>query len=678
MSNLCRLCLDFEQNFACPRNFEKAIGGFKNFVHHQSLSALKEFMNKGCQLCKLLYNGYLHTRHARREEEDEDKSLQDIESLVDVRELYELQCYIVLSRFRNNDPYCLELVLSSDVRPYPLVENVTFALAVETDRSPFDTSHGVIRSRQCGTTADLRMAKRWIDDCECEHEKCKTAVHEYPTRLLRISDTADSIMLVRTDPLQDYQYVALSHRWGDHKPALTVESNLEDRMRGFSVQDLPATFRDAVFTANKLGYQYLWVDSLCIVQDEEKDWERECPRMSTIYQGAALTVAAPAAKDSSIGFLHKRPLHEDPSYEPCTIQYRDVQGQPVNTMKIWYPGCHRSPQSSIRLNVLGKQPESVLENRGWLLQERMLSPRILYFGSYQMYFECRTLPQYEYVHDNDIMSDQEDLRDFKPFDTWRKSRWWRHFVENYSRQALTVSTDRFPAISGIIHACRPPPGEVYLAGIWSRELPSSLLWYVQEQSEESEQEQTTYTDEKHKQESAIVSSQYDYIAPSWSWASVKHNVVFPTSHTFIGLKDVLNIVVVSCSTTLVDSSPDADPYGRVKEGHLHVQGKLCKVDTNGGSPFELSSNGAKKSSWHVFLDDIAERHGILQALGFSEIYALEIGITEGSGFALAIVPVLRTESYFRRIGLLRTYKGNPEEMMDEWFGRVQQQDLTII
>lgn len=269
-------------------------------------------------------------------------------------------------------------------------------------------------------------------------------------------------------------------------------------MRGIPVGNLPATFRDAVIATNQLRYQYLWIDSLCIVQDDVKDWETECPRMSLVFQGATLTIAVPGAKDSSVGFLHRRPLHDNPDYHPCAVQYRDHQGNPINTIKIWYPGFHRVKEAPMDLNgrlarvrdlgflhdqsqVLGKEPESALINRGWVVQERMLSSRIFYFGSYQMYFECNSLTHDECTHDNLEMV--LHLKSIRPFCTWNKSRWWLNFVEEYSRRALTFSSDRLPAISGIIHACKPPPGEVYPAGIWKSNLPEGLLWRVSNRTE---------------------------------------------------------------------------------------------------------------------------------------------------------------------------------------------------
>ncbi|RBR13522.1 uncharacterized protein FIESC28_08150 [Fusarium coffeatum] len=485
-------------------------------------------------------------------------------------------------------------------------------------------------------------------------------------------------------------------------------------MRGIPVGNLPATFRDAVIATNQLGYQYLWIDSLCIVQDDNRDWETECPRMSSVFQGATLTIAVPGAKDSSVGFLHKRPLHDNPDYQPCALQYRDFQGNPTNTIKIWYPGFHRIKEAPIDLNerlarvrdlgflhdqsqVLGKEPESVLINRGWVVQERMLPSRILYFGSYQMYFECSFLTQDECTHGN-----SEDFSHFKsiqPFCTWKKSRWWFSFVREYSQRALTFSSDRLPAISGIIHACKPPPGEVYLAGIWKNNLPEALLWRVSNRTENTEGPIVAHmVDETNDKSSAIVAWQ-GYVAPSWSWASANYGVDFE-DFQFKRFGGVSTLEFISCSTTLVDSSADADPYGRVKAGYLEVRGKLCKAAvTQTPDPkimyaWKLSSQGIFQTPVKFFPDAISEllshittdinrpSESMDPGGAFPELYALAVGFTGGwYGFGLLITPIFGTKNHFRRVGLLtfyNDYRGKYLKDMAIWFGEGQTEVLTIL
>ncbi|KAF5643442.1 heterokaryon incompatibility protein [Fusarium tjaetaba] len=734
-STLCSVCLDFEQNCVRPESFVEAKdNNYKIYLHHGSLPALKGSMQNGCQLCKLLYNGYVYTCYALRKSQDEGKSLRAIESLIDQLEPSRPQLHLVFSPGHLLSPYRLNILMKhATPLSYPLVRMAEFAIAVKagkkhpsspsvslvltccSDEPPFDTPGEVPRRRQCDATADFSLAKKWVTNCQNHHPSCKVAPACNPTRLLQIIDNTTSIKLVLTHPSQRYKYVTLSHRWGDFKPALTQRSNLQEHMRGIPAGNLPATFRDAVIATNQLGYQFLWIDSLCIIQDDEKDWETECPRMSSVFQGAALTIAVPGAKDSSVGFLHKRPLHDDHDYRPCELQYRDSHGNPINTIKIWYPGFHRMKEPPTDLNerlarvrdvgffhdqsqVLGKEPESVLINRGWVVQETMLSSRILYFGSYQMYFECCSLTQDECTHDN--LKDFSRFKSIVHFDSWKKSRWWFRFIEEYSRRALTFSSDRLPAISGIIHACKPPPGEVYLAGIWKSSLPEALLWRVSERTQNIEGPIVApITDGTNDKSSAIVARQ-GYVAPSWSWASANKEVDFE-DFQFTRFKGVSALEFISCSTTLVDSSADADPYGRVRAGYLEVRGKLCKAAvTRSSDPkfmcaWKLSSQGFFQVPAKFFPDNVSELlpqittdinrppESMDPGGAFPELYALAVGSTEEGwdGFGLLITPIFGSKNHFRRVGLLTfhdEYRGKYLEDMAGWFGESQIEVLTIV
>lgn len=125
----------------------------------------------------------------------------------------------------------------------------------------------------------MDIASGWVGDCLQNHGAChRVSEHaENPSRLLRIVCDATIFRLICTLQTTKYEYVALSHRWGNIlQPVLTLNANLEERMRGISIETLPATFRDAIRVTKSLGYEYIWIDSLCIVQDDKVDWEREC------------------------------------------------------------------------------------------------------------------------------------------------------------------------------------------------------------------------------------------------------------------------------------------------------------------------------------------------------------------------------------------------------------------
>lgn len=169
------------------------------------------------------------------------------------------------------------------------------------------------------------------------------------------------------------KYVALSHRWGnlsvDQKMFCTHQSNLESRLRGFHVSELPKTFQDAVKVVRAIGIRYLWIDSLCIVQwgDEKRDWNNEASKMQDVYSEAYCVIAATAASDSYCGFLDRynrvESFHVDgPSGRICVSSDIDDFDQDVEAAEI--------------------------NNRAWILQESVLARRIIHFTSNQMYWEC--------------------------------------------------------------------------------------------------------------------------------------------------------------------------------------------------------------------------------------------------------------------------------------------------
>lgn len=556
------------------------------------------------------------------------------------------------------------------------------------------------------------------------HENCrknKNAIAaEKPTRLLQINEDVTSVRLISTTQSSDYEYVALSHRWGIKKPALTLRCNMQERMQGFSVSTLPRTFRDAMTSTRGLGYEFIWIDSLCIIQDDEADWVYECPRMSIIYRGAVVTIATPAAPDSSAGFLHERKAVSSEDYKPCPLQYRDEEGAPRGSIKFWYPGCHseavpqsRPESSTPPQDVLRQQPGSVLENRGWILQEWLLSTRVLYFGSYQMYFECLSTARFESTH-TEIRLQDSAKRLSKHIPSFRSPvqfySWWRQFVERYSECVLSVAEDRLPAISGILHAVKPVQlGDTYLAGIWKGSLPWSLIWRLDGK--------TYYYPSRlnygaAKTQEAVSGSPAScaevnapYVAPSWSWAAKMCKIRFVKQE--LDNKPVAwKFRFVSCSTTL-PANPSlrisADPYGRVTGGSLHVRGKLRRAVVARYSEqrcfmaYALPFETRKGEEVAFFPDDIprysflpvAEDRGNglghnptteeVQYRAYPEIYALEVGFLEmNSGVALALEPVPGKPGTFRRVGLIHFFFGHVEDLMKQWWDGIDEELLEVI
>jgi hypothetical protein len=168
------------------------------------------------------------------------------------------------------------------------------------------------------------------------------------------------------------KYIALSHCWGMAKPISTTKGTLEAHCKEIKFGDLPKSFRDAVITTRQLGVQFLWIDSLCIIQDDADDWRYESERMEKVFASAYCTIAATSAKDSNEGFLTHR------SVKQCVRLVDKNAGPPFSVYACEVvDGNFKCDVENGRLNT-----------RGWVFQERALSPRTIHFTPMQTYWEC--------------------------------------------------------------------------------------------------------------------------------------------------------------------------------------------------------------------------------------------------------------------------------------------------
>jgi Heterokaryon incompatibility protein (HET) len=163
---------------------------------------------------------------------------------------------------------------------------------------------------------------------------------------------------------QTGRYVALTHCWGSSKPNRTESSTYQKHLSGMPFKSLPKTFQDAVTVTRALDVPFLWIDSLCIIQDSIEGWENECQKMPGIYTNSVVTIAGPAAAGCRVGFLHRRPVADQGSVHLRWQVSNSATHYDVTLQSI----CDR---------FIGPEPEddSALGKRAWVLQERLLSPR---------------------------------------------------------------------------------------------------------------------------------------------------------------------------------------------------------------------------------------------------------------------------------------------------------------
>ncbi|OCK78122.1 HET-domain-containing protein, partial [Lepidopterella palustris CBS 459.81] len=300
-----------------------------------------------------------------------------------------------------------------------------------------------------------------------------------PTRVISVGslDGSANPFLFETEGRKG-QYLTLSHRWGNAGIIKTTITNIAEHRKQIQLDSLSQTFQDAICFTRKLGYHYIWIDSLCIIQDSCEDWEFEASRMSEIYKNSILTLSASIATSGDTGLFY--PREEWNSVELPVLSAKD--------------GAFAS--FSITDRLLSTFEEDVrggtLSQRAWCLQERILSPRILHFGKHQLHWECISGCWSEScitaISEHDACSGDIDLKEtLQVLEVNGKSplrqiygrgpygKWYR-MITAYSRRMITNDQDRLPALVGLAKIFKQFSGDEYAAGLWIDDIPAGLLW----------------------------------------------------------------------------------------------------------------------------------------------------------------------------------------------------------
>ena len=240
--------------------------------------------------------------------------------------------------------------------------------------TPFPIQLGLPKLPECTSDSFLSIVKCWVEDCDNNHRECRNqAQGGLPTRLIDVATgDASAVHLCETKPGEKGRYVALSHPWGDskiHPPFRTLRSNYDKLLNeGIPFDDLPQTFQDAVKTTRGLGIRYLWIDSICIIQGPDGDFNSQAPLMEDVFSSAYCVIAASRAKGQCDGFLKPR-------------NQRDV----VTMQRQGEVPFYICPViDDFATDVL----DGHLNTRAWVLQERALAKRTIFFTETQTYWEC--------------------------------------------------------------------------------------------------------------------------------------------------------------------------------------------------------------------------------------------------------------------------------------------------
>ena len=212
----------------------------------------------------------------------------------------------------------------------------------------------------------IQLARDWLKECVESHPRCVPSNSgDFPARLLRI-DPGDRVYLEEFKGKADRPgYATLTYCWGSAPFIQTTKATIESHKSGLSLSQLPRTFHDAIKVAGHLNIQYIWIDSLCIVQDSESDWLKESSKMAAYYGNSVVTISALDSAAANEGFLIPR--------EPEMM----MSLPPDQVGGLWL----RTPVPSWRVVF----EAAALNKRGWTLQERLLSTRVLHYSKQEMF-----------------------------------------------------------------------------------------------------------------------------------------------------------------------------------------------------------------------------------------------------------------------------------------------------
>lgn len=420
-----------------------------------------------------------------------------------------------------------------------------------------------------GAERSFSWARDQIQQCATNHHKCRLPEGEppcfVPSRLIQIpSDPENGVFLrLRPDIPEHTKYAALSYCWGRPEawPACrTTRQNISGQLRRIPWATLPATLRDAVTATRRLNLEYLWIDSMCIVQDDEKDWQVESLQMATVYTHAHVTLSAAHAADTRTGMFCNR----DPESlnQILTVRFRG-KDYPIFAFHVPQESGRIEPRllADIWRGSLERSPEYPTFNRAWAFQERLASRRVLHFGREELIMECASECAFEesiYRLRPPQLGDKTLKEAYAGAMNSTRKTWWE-IVFTYSHLKLSVATDKLPAIAAVAQRLAlNNSADEYLCGLWRNSFLSDLMW-------------ERVLNALGRGENPIILANWgagSYVAPSWSWVSYRSKAR-NISHVVDPLSTVLDVYL---------EYKDNSRFGRVQGGFATISGPVVDLE----------------------------------------------------------------------------------------------------
>lgn len=634
LAGLCSTCtLIFDQ-----RRSEDWFGEWHE--HHQSQSALDHAVDLGCRICERLKEAStkdsvaLGTNHALKYRVELS---QDLDYTVHIG-------YTTKTTYGYesipNFPYLYDKIMlkpeskQSSFYTWASVFFLTSIPEIEQQLSKSDLRPSTA-SRET-----LDLCRHWLRTCRTQHTRCGHRRDESsfrPSRLIHIKRDKDGVRRARLDCRSVEAgipaYLTLSHCWGLQKFFTLCTDNLEQLQRRIDINVLSKVFQDALLLTLELGFSYIWIDSLCIIQDSKEDWLSESSKMGDVYKHSSCNIAATGFSEGSRGFFIERDV-ERLNFPKVHAEWAGKWPYTEEPRR----GYYYLVDQALWDNEVGSAP---LNRRGWVLQERLLSPCVLHFGTQQVFWECfesysceifpskfpdgvhtplsfKSLMFYEKTAEDARLKQatmDEDASWQRP-KTKRKVQSnqlyaarnlpelysaWHEIVVAYSISDLTKPEDKFLAISGVAKEIKRMSGDRYLAGLWERNILRDLLWMV-------------YIQER-------VSMPMAYRAPSWSWASLNAPILYTWASNVGDEPETLHARFIDARL----SNATGDDTGLLTDGCIRVSGRLVEVQCPSRRSWNLN---ATELDLDVHLD-LASRYGEQTACGLkaqgSDVLEVSVG-----------------------------------------------------
>jgi hypothetical protein len=508
-------------------------------------------------------------------------------------------------------------------RPSPT--DLTHAGVAEMEDEDRKLCELAVDSQNCtytGSKSVLDYAKQLYERCRRNHPECgRLSERDWrPTRLLDISCESQIVLVDNTD-VAGGDYATLSHCWGTSKFWVTTSANIKDLRSGVPATMFPKTFQDTVTTIRHLGIRYVWIDCYCIIQgvDEQaqRDWEREASQMHKVYANSVLNIGAAHASGSEEGLFSDRE-----SLNSGKVRWAPESD--ASTESEWYlytsndsNGLHYRHRDSLQY----LRSNSPLLKRAWVIQECVLSPRMLLFSRTQLYWQCSAaaccelfprgeglrFPSHATTFDFAFWTTKHiryfDFNDessrITPATTVHDFQFrWFYTLRMYTEAELTYPfKDKFKALEGVGKHVAQLTSDTYHRGLLANILPATLLWT---------------SDEIFKRKTGSFPTP-STIVPSWHWAYNMSGIMMHVSDVLLTWKPSAYIfmstdgrVFPSCKTD--DTWPYLFAIGRLEPVSDLIRPWVKHWLQYASLPSDESRNIHPYEYVNVFLDPEQEIH----------------------------------------------------------------------